>query len=341
VLDDHHRKGFTDSAGFLNYMGIMKIYFHNNCFDGLASAAVFSDFYRNVIRHNCLFVYEGLAHRAGQLFLDVQFDGDENAIVDFKYSSDPRLTWWFDHHQSAFLSKDDEAHFRADTSSKKFHNPTYRSCTKFIADMVQKHFNYDMSRLADLIKWADIIDGALFESAQAAVELRESAMKLMMVVEGVRDSNKICRLIDEFQHRSLDEIIEIDWVQEEFRPLQERHLQSIDIIRRHSKYSNRTVFFDVSDYELEGYNKFIPYYLFPEATYCVGVSLSSFRSKISVGSNPWSPVPRTQNIAVYCERHGGGGHPVVGAISFAPNELEKTRRIALEIAEELREASMA
>ncbi len=35
--------------------------------------------------------------------------------------------------------------------------------------------------------------------------------------------------------------------------------------------------------------RFIPYYLFPQATYCVGVSLSSFRAKISVGSNPWSP----------------------------------------------------
>jgi len=317
----------------------MKIYFHNNCFDGLASAAVFSDFYRNVVRSNCQFEYEGLAHRAGQLFLDVLFDGDENTIVDFKYSSDPRLTWWFDHHQSAFLNKEDEAHFRADTSGKKFHNPAYRSCTKFIADMTRQHFGFDSSRLADLIKWADIIDGAMFASAQAAVELRESAMKLMMVVEGVRESDQIYGLIAEFQKRSLDEIIEVGWVQEAFRPLQERHLRSIDIIRRHAECLDRTVFFDVSGYDLEGYNKFIPYYLFPEATYCVGVSLSSFRSKISVGSNPWSPVPRTQNLAVLCERYGGGGHPVVGAISFSPNELEKTRRIAQEITEELRGAS--
>jgi hypothetical protein len=118
-------------------------------------------------------------------------------------------------------------------------------------------------------------------------------------------------------------------------------LRSIDIIRRHAEFSDRTVYFDVSGYDLEGYNKFIPYYLYPEATYCVGVSRSSFRSKISVGSNPWSPVARTQNLAVLCERYGGGGHPVVGAISFPPSELEKTRLIAQEIAEELRGASKA
>jgi hypothetical protein len=322
-------------------MGTIKVYFHNNCFDGLASAAVFSNFYSYAIRKNCAFEYEGLAHHAGQLFLDVRFDGDENAIVDFKYSSDPRLNWWFDHHQSAFLSREDEAHFKADRSGRKFHDPTYRSCTKFIVEMLQKHFGFDSSRLQDLIQWADIIDGALFKDAQTAVELRESAMKLMMVVEGVRDRARICSLIVEFQQKSLDEIMEVPWVQDVFRPLYERHLLSIDIIRRNASCLDGTIFFDVSGHDLEGYNKFIPYYLFPQATYCVGVSLSSYRAKISVGSNPWSSHPRTQNLAALCERHGGGGHPAVGAISFAPEELEKARRIAQEIMGELRGNSKA
>src|SRR5258706_6541568 len=136
----------------------MKVYYHDNCFDGLASAAVFTDFYRNAIGGGSKFLYEGLAHRAGQLFLDVAFDGDENAIVDFKYSSNERLTWWFDHHQSAVLSPDDEAHFRSDRTGRKFHDPTYRSCTNFIADIVRGQFGYDSSRLSELIHWADIID---------------------------------------------------------------------------------------------------------------------------------------------------------------------------------------
>jgi hypothetical protein len=317
-------------------MQTMKVFFHNNCFDGLASAAVFSNFYASAVDSNCRFVYEGLAHRAGELFLDIVFDGDENAIVDFKYSNDPRLTWWFDHHQSAFLSKDDEAHFRADKSGRKFHDPTYRSCTKFISEMLQEHFRFDSSRLTELIRWADIIDGAQFKDAGTAVEIPEAAMKLMMVIEGVRDDGKIWSLIDEFQKRSLDEIMELSWVQDVFRPLYERHLKSIDIIRRKAEYSDNAIYFDISEFDLEGYNKFIPYYLFPQAIYCVGVSLSSYRAKISVGSNPWSPKPRTHNLAVLCERHGGGGHPVVGAISFAPEDLAKARAVAREIVGELR-----
>jgi hypothetical protein len=318
----------------------VKVYFHDNCFDGLASAAVFSQFYRKKILERAEFEYEGLAHRAGQLFLDVKFDGDENAIVDFKYSSNPRLTWWFDHHQSAFLSAEDENHFRADKSGRKFHDPTYKSCTKLIARMVRMHFDFDFSGLDELIHWADIVDGAQFADARAAVELREPAMKLMMVIEGVRDPARSRRLIEEFQKKSLDEIMVLDWVQAAFRPLYERHIQSIDVIRRNANYDKGTIYFDISDHsDLEGYNKFIPYYLFPEAVYSVGVSRSSFRSKISVGSNPWSPRPRTHNLAALCERHGGGGHPVVGAISFAPEDLPAARRIAQEIAHELREES--
>jgi len=320
-------------------MATMRIYFHNNCFDGLASATVFSCFCRDAVSKDYKFEYEGLAHKAGQLFIDVRFDGDENAIVDFKYSSNPRLTWWFDHHQSAFLNKQDENHFLSDVSGKKFHDPSYLSCTKFIAEMTRKHFGYDSHRLADLIHWADIIDGAQFENAGIAVELREAAMKLMMVIEGVRDNEKIYRLIGEFQERTMDEIIEIGWVRELFQPIYEQHLRSIDIIRSHAEYTDRTIFFDVSGYNLEGYNKFIPYYLFPEATYCVGVSLSSFRAKISVGSNPWTIHPRTHNLAVLCEHYGGGGHPAVGAISFPPDNLEKARLVSKEIVNELRAAS--
>lgn len=314
----------------------MKVYYHDNCFDGLASAAVFSNFYRNFVVRGAEFDYEGLAHRAGELFIDVRFDGDENAIVDFKYSSDDRLTWWFDHHQSAFLSREDELHFRRDESGRKFHDPTYRSCTKFIAETVRQSFGFDSSRLDELIDWADIIDGAQFKDARAAVELREPAMKLMLVIEGVREESLLRRLILDFQEKPVAEIAGSSEVQSALQPLYERHLRSIELIRSEAQYADGTIFFDISRYGLDGYNKFIPYYLFPEATYCVGVSRSSYRSKISVGSNPWSSHPRTHNLAAVCERYGGGGHAVVGAISFAPEELARTRQIAAEIVRELR-----
>jgi nanoRNase/pAp phosphatase (c-di-AMP/oligoRNAs hydrolase) len=90
---------------------------------------------------------------------------------------------------------------------------------------------------------------------------------------------------------------------------------------------------------MEGYNKFVPYYLHPDCIYSVGLSKSSFRAKVSVGSNPWARADKLVNLAEICERYGGGGHARVGAISFEPTQLERARKVALEIVEELR-ASM-
>jgi nanoRNase/pAp phosphatase (c-di-AMP/oligoRNAs hydrolase) len=87
---------------------------------------------------------------------------------------------------------------------------------------------------------------------------------------------------------------------------------------------------------LEGYNKFIPYYLHPESIYSVGLSKSNFRVKVSVGSNPWAPSEPVVNLAKVCERYGGGGHARVGAISFNVNQQDAARRAATEIVEELR-----
>ena len=96
----------------------LRILYHGNCFDGVSSAAIFTKFYRAKVHPDALVAYTPTMHRAGNAFDRDQFDGDENAIVDFKYCPDERLTWWFDHHQSAFLTKEDEQHFLADTSGK-------------------------------------------------------------------------------------------------------------------------------------------------------------------------------------------------------------------------------
>jgi hypothetical protein len=97
---------------------LTRVLYHDHCFDGAASAAYFSRFIAGAVHPDAEFRYTGMAHKASQLFDPSLFDGDENAIVDFKYSSDPKLTWWFDHHQSAFLNAEDQEHFRRDTSGR-------------------------------------------------------------------------------------------------------------------------------------------------------------------------------------------------------------------------------
>ena len=316
----------------------VRVFYHDKCFDGASSAALFSRLYRERIRDDAEFIFSGLLHRAGALFNENDFDGDENAIVDFKYSSSPKITWWFDHHESAFLTPADAAHFEQDQSNRKFYDPDFKSCTSFIATVGEQRFGFDRTPVADLVHWTDIIDGALYPDARTAVEMREPAMKLTMVIESTQTYGFVPKLIPLLATMPLGEILKEPFVAPLLPPLLERHQKSVDILRQRIDMKDGTLFFDVTDHELEGYNKFVPYYLQPESIYSVGLSKSSFRVKVSVGSNPWAPSEPVVNLAKVCERYGGGGHARVGAISFEVTQLEAAQKAAREILEELRGA---
>jgi hypothetical protein len=314
----------------------LRILYHGNCFDGAASAAIFSKFYRAKMHADAEIAYTPTMHRAGNAFDREQFDGDENAIVDFKYCPDERLTWWFDHHQSAFLSKEDEQHFLADTSGKKFLDTDSKSCAEFIARVAKEKFDWQDESLAELIEWAHIIDGAFYDSPAQCVELRTPALKLMQVIEGEKEPAFVEKIINWLAERSLAEIVAGDEIQAKLKPILERHWKTVELIKERSKYERGVVSFDLSDTGIDGYNKFIPYYFHPETTYNVALTRGDFRTKISVGSNPWSPRPRTHNIAEICEKYGGGGHAVVGAVSLPREDIELGRKYMAEIIEQLR-----
>ncbi len=296
---------------------------------------MFTRFYRERINSGAEFLLTGMTHKATHPFAGNVFDGDENAIVDFKYSTSPQLTWWFDHHQSAFLTPADAEHFKKERSGKKFYNPQYKSCTKFIADITSKHFGFNPAPLADLIEWGDIIDGAQYPSAESAVRLTEPAKQLALVIENAPEGSLTAQLIPEMAVRPLEEVIRLPLVAQHLPPLLARHERSLEIMRRRTQARNGVVFFDVSNDDLEGYNKFIPYCLHPECVYSVGVSGSKTRAKVSVGSNPWNHAPLEKNLASICEKYGGGGHARVAAISFEPDDLPRARAVAEEIVAEL------
>src|SRR5688572_24515436 len=171
----------------------IRILYHDHCFDGAASAAFFSRFLREKYHPAAEFAYTGMAHTANQSFDDALFDGDENAIVDFKYAANPKLTWWFDHHQSAFLNADDMAHWRADTSGRKLYDPSFRSCTEYICHVARSRFEYEAGDLSELVHWAGIIDGASYNNAQEAVDLVAPAMQLTLAIEGAKGSDFVQR----------------------------------------------------------------------------------------------------------------------------------------------------
>ncbi len=319
-----------------------RVLHHNNCFDGACSASLFAKFHRECIGTAEAYEFCGLAHQPGGAMSDSVFGPGENAIVDFKYSASPRLTWWFDHHESAFLTPELRADFEAgqltEKAGRRFFDPTYISCTGLIADVGREKFGFDTSKLGDLLHWADIIDGARFASPEAAVEMREPAMKVALVIENAQEQDFIPRVIPLLTTLSFAEILEQPFVAERIAPLWAKHEATKELIREHAQLADGVVYVEILDQETDALNKFIPYYFYPEATYTIAVTRSAARTKISVGTNPWTTRTPEElvNLSEVCARYGGGGHARVGAISLTAGEAERGREIALEIVQSLR-----
>jgi hypothetical protein len=313
----------------------LQILYHGNCFDGCASAALFGRFARERLgAAEGTIRYRPLQHQQGDPFPADAFDGELVACVDFRFS--PRLHWWFDHHASAFPTPADRAAFEADRSGQKFWDPAAPSNTGFMARVLAERFDWRAPDLADLLRWADVIDAARFDSPRTAVELAEPALRIMTLLEATKDAALPTRLIEALQRRPLAAIAAEPWVTEPLAPILEKHRGAIEVVRAHARLVDGVVEIDLGDTAVEAANKFIAYDLFPDAAYTVVVSRDPKRTKVSVGSNPWARHRRVHDINTICERYGGGGHPVVGAVTLPAGALAEARRIAAEIVRTLR-----
>ncbi len=295
---------------------------HAACFDGAASAAIFTAFYRARVRADATFVYIPKSHRQGDPFVDSDFAADDSAIVDFRYSTHPDLGWFFDHHVSAFQLPGQYEHFAADTSGRKFHDPKAPSCTGYIARLGQSEFGWDPTGHDELLRWAELIDTATFPDPAMPVELVEPALQLMTFVEQNRDHELAGRFIGDLLDTPFEAIARADYVRSVVDPALQTHRADIELMRSRCRVEDEVATYDFSDQPPRSYNKFIAYYLHPQIRYLVGVSTGPDGSlKLSVGYNPWLPADRREHdIAAICERLGGGGHPYVGGASFSSTE---------------------
>ena len=320
----------------------LKVLYHGNCFDGCASAALFARFFAEREGSRLEPVrYAPLHHQPGDPFPKDAFDADVNACVDFRFSASPSLHWWFDHHASAFPTPTDRAAFERDRSGHKFWDPDAPSCTGFIARTLSAREGWRAEGLGELVRWADVIDAARFESAAVAVRLEEPALRIMTLLEATKDPAIPTRIIEAMQRLPLAAIAAEPWVQAPLAPVLERHRGAVDVVRRNARVEGGVVTVDLADTGIESANKFIAYDLFPEASYTIVVTRDPKRAKVSVGSNPWARPARPHDISKLCERYGGGGHAVVGAVSLGPDRVADARRIAEEIGRALREAPRA
>ncbi len=314
---------------------------HGHCFDGMCSAVMFTRLLRHIHPDEALsFSYRAMGYGPGENGVDPKImDGDENAILDFRFSPAPQLTWYFDHHVSAFPTKADqvayESRSKESAARTMFHDGGYGSCTKLIADIGHARFGLDVSGDADLVRWADMIDSAAFPSADMAVARAEPVLHLMTVVEHAGGDAFLQAMVPRLLNEPLEEIARGQDIEAQYAPLAAQHDGFVELIKTHARVVGPVVVVDLSPVVIEVAAKFVTYSLWPGSAYSVVLSRSASKCKISIGYNPWSSIERKHNIAAICERHGGGGHPVVGAISLPADQIARARQLTNEIVEEL------
>jgi hypothetical protein len=309
---------------------------HGHCFDGLSSAVLFTRLMHERGLGNAEFDYKACGYGMNQQRSEEKLlTGDENAILDYRFSSSSKLTWYFDHHRTAFPTQADRAAFDAAHNPNFFFDATYSSCTKLIADTAYKKFGFSDPVLDPLVRFADVVDSARFDSPEQAIDRSDPLMRLVSVVEHYGDDGFYALFVPELLKKPLSEVAGSSAVSERYKPLGKKHQRFVERVREKSDVQGRVVFVDLTDSLLESVGKFVTYALYPQSVYSVLVGVLKSGPKISVGYNPWSGKPLDADISAICARYGGGGHPVVGGISFGAGEVERARLVAHEIAKEL------
>ncbi len=269
---------------------------------------------------------------------DAVLTGDQNAILDYRFFPSGRLTWYFDHHATAFVTPEDRATFEAPTGNGRyFYEPACSSCTKLIGRVATETFGVSLEGLADVMRWADIIDSAAFDSPEQALDRKNPALRLAAVVERYGDDGFLEAFVPRLLERPLDEVAGSIEIAKKYDTLAKRHERFVERVRARAEKRGRVVYVDLTDEPLETIGKFVTYALSPDSMYSVLIGVVNKSVKISVGYNPWCGVPRDRDLGTICARYGGGGHPYVGALQLDQKELTRAKVIATVIAEELSE----
>ncbi len=315
---------------------LLKIFFHDACFDGTTSAALFSAYYRDAIDRHVDVRPVGMVHRDGNPFEGVPLDGDDHACVDFRFCADPRMRWWFDHHPTAFQPESLREVFEREQQPTWFFDPHSPSCAGLIARTLETKFGWTTPpHLVEAVTWADKIDAASFASAEDAVALVQPAQKLAAWLAHGRSPLDTERYVEWLSRASLDEVAERPEVAQQLAAVSAEREHELAAVKKLGVWHDDVVVFDRFDDVGARSPGFLGYLLFPRCLYAISATRTTSSIKISVGVNPWNKQARRHDIGELCARHGGGGHAVVGGVTLRGDELPRARETLTQLVREL------
>jgi hypothetical protein len=315
---------------------VLKIFFHDACFDGTTSAALFAAFYRDVVDASVEVRPIGMVHRDGNPFEGVPLDADDHACVDFRFCADPRMRWWFDHHPTAFQPPSLRDIYEDEHLPTWFFDPSSPSCAGLIARTLQAKWGWELPKeLADAVIWADKIDAAQFKSADEAIALGSPAQRLAAWLAHGRTPVDTAQYVEWLSRGSLAEVASRPELAPQLAAVEAERMREMGEVEKLGEWHGGVIVFDrLTDLGARSPG-FLGYKLFPTCTYAVTGTRTASSIKITAGVNPWNPAPRRHDVGELCARLGGGGHAVVGGVTLRGDELERARTTIAALVTEL------
>lgn len=266
--------------------------------------------------------------------------GDQNAVLDYRFTATERLDWYFDHHRTAFANDADRAFFESRRPlGRYFFDASYGSCTKLIADIGKNAFGVEDPALETLVGWAERIDSASFGDAEQACDFSSPIMRFVSVVEHHGNDAFLARVVPELLSKPLLEVASTSEIERRYQPIGERFARFKSEVEAHARDCGRVVLVDLTARPIDVLAKFVTYALFPRSVYSVVAAKQKQGFKIAVGYNPWCGQPLDRDVSAICSRYGGGGHRAVGGISFSDDRADEVLPAVRAIVEELNEPS--
>lgn len=312
------------------------IYFHAPCFDGIASAVLTWDFlerHRSWVRPALHAVNYDL--RENWLGTDL---ARPCAVVDFLYH--PQADFWADHHLTSFLTDAAREDFERRRGPAIVYDDKAGSCAMLLWEHLQRTFDHRNESYAELVKWADRIDAARYDSVTEAIFPSASALRISLgLVFG--DQDGYCAgVVEALRKQRLEEVAELPGVKQRFNRAQSLIEAGLDRFKAGARLEKDGIaVFDVDGKDTI-ISRYAPYYFYPEARYSAGIVRWERGAKITAMRNPWKDFDSVP-LGRICEQLGGGGHRRVGSIflggeraSDAPDLLN---RLLSEIRREERE----
>jgi len=315
---------------------VLKIFFHDACFDGTTSAALFAAFYRDVVDPSVEVRPIGMVHRDGNPFEGVPLDADDHACVDFRFCADPKMRWWFDHHPTAFQPESLRDIYEHDHLPTWFFDPGSPSCAGLISRTLQAKWGWQLpAHLTDAVTWADKIDAAQFKSPDDAIALATPAQRLAAWLAHGRSPVDTARYVEWLSRGSLADVAARPEMAPQLAAVEAERAKEMDDVKRLGTWHGDVIVFDRFDDVGARNPGFLGYKLFPTCTYAVTGTRTPTSIKITAGVNPWNPRPRTHDVGELCARLGGGGHAVVGGVTLRGDELDRARATLAALIREL------